>query len=125
MSYQPIGKKFKIDGESYCLGVAEDDMGMRVVAIYKSVGGQWIALTPVLQDNVQSSEIMAYGSVGAYITMLLPKAAEFLRKQTVPPKPSSADKAMCVAYDLALDVDFDAATLGFSLNKPAPLSHAR
>lgn len=125
MSYQPVGKRFKLDGESYCLGVAEDDLGMCVVAIYKSVGGQWIAQTPVLQDNVRSSEIMDYGSVSGYLNWLLPKASEFLRNRMIPPKPNQADKPACVGYDLALDVDFDPDTMSFALNKQPPLSHAR
>lgn len=125
MSYQPVGKRFKLDSESYCLGVAEDDLGMRVVAIYKNVGGQWVALTPVLQDNVQCSEIMDYGSVSGYLNWLLPRASEFLRNRMIAPKPEPSDKIACVGYDLALDVDFNPDTMSFALNKQPPLSHAR
>jgi hypothetical protein len=48
-----------------------------------------------------------------------------LNQNYAPPKPDQTDKAMCVAYDCALDVDYDIVTRKLKLNKTPPLSHAR
>lgn len=125
MSYQPTGKRFKLDNTDYCLGIAEDDIGMRVLAIYYRSGAQWMAMLPVLADNVSNEDIMAVGSVSAYLATMLPKAAAQIRNHALPDKPPQGDKPSCVAYDLAMDVNFDPVALTFSLNKLPPLSHAR
>lgn len=125
MSYNPIGKKFSIDGTNYILGIAEDDFGMRVFANFKQVGGQWLAMIPVIADNLQPDEIMAHGSLAGYLNAMLPKAVAQIRSAVSPAKPNQADKPMCLAYDCALDLDFDPVTIDFKINKPLPLSHAR
>lgn len=124
MSYNPIGKRFEIDGTKYIFGVAEDDMGMRVCAVFRNAG-QWIAMIPVFSDNLLSSDVMAAGSVAAYLEALLPRAQAQLVASLIPVKPAQTDKAMCLAYDAALDLDFDPVSMAFSLNKTPPLSHAR
>jgi hypothetical protein len=125
MSYQPIGKRFTIDGEKYVLGIAEDDLGMRVFSVFRLSGGQWLAMLPVIADNLRDEEIMAHGSLANYINAMLPKAHTLIRNAAMPPKPAQDDKAMCLAYDCAFDLDFDPTTLTFRINKLLPLSHAR
>lgn len=125
MSYQPVGKRFTVDGEKYVLGIAEDDFGMRVFSVFRQSGSQWLAMLPVIKDNLTSEEIMAHGSLATFLNAMLPKAHALIQKAAMPPKPSQDDKAMCLAYDCALDLDFDSASMTFKINKPLPLSHAR
>jgi hypothetical protein len=125
MSYNPTGKRFEIEGVKYIFGVAEDDDGSRICAIFSNSGGQWMAMVPALAVDVQSSDVMASGSVAKYLEALLPRAQAQLATMLIPVKPSIDDKAMCLAYDCALDLDFDSVSMAFTLNKTPPLSHAR
>ena len=126
------GLKFSFEGQQYAIavelpGAGEEDAGY-LVAIYRRGGDGWYIVPPVLDTWLRNDEIMAHGSVANYLRdVLLPKASEHIRAILRPPvpKPDIEDKAACVAYDLALDVDFDADTLTFKLNKDPPLSHAR
>lgn len=126
------GLKFSFEGQQYALAVelpggGEED-AYYVVAIYRRVGDGWNIVPPVLDTWLRDEEIMAHGSVANYLRdVLLPAATARIREILRPtiPKPDVNDKAACVAYDLALDVAFDPATLAFSLNKTPPLSHAR
>lgn len=126
------GLKVSFEGQQYALAVelpggGEDDAGY-LVAIYRRGNDGWYIVPPVIDTWLRNDEIMAHGSVSGYLRdVLLPKASEHIRAILRPPvpKPDIEDKAACVAYDLALDVDFDADTLTFKLNKDPPLSHAR
>ncbi len=126
------GLKFTFEGQQYALAVElpggnEEDADY-VVAIYRKVSDGWNIVPPVLDTWLRDEEIMAHGSVANYMkNVLLPAATARIREILRPtiPKPDVNDKAACVGYDLALDVDFDPETLTFRLNKEPPLSHAR
>lgn len=126
------GLKFSFEGQQYALAVelpggGEDD-AYYVVAIYRRVSDGWNTIPPVLDTWLRDSEIMEHGSVANYMkNVLLPAATTRIREILRPtiPKPDVNDKAACVAYDLAMDVDFDPVTLEFRLNKEPPLSHAK
>lgn len=126
------GLKFSVDGQQYALAVelpggGEED-AYYVVAIYRRGSDGWNIVPPVLDTWLRDEEIMAHGSVANYLRdVLLPAATVRIREILRPPlpKPDMNDKAACVAYDLAMDVDFDPETLTFRLNKEPPLSHAR
>lgn len=125
MSYQPIGKKFKFQGVDYCLGVATDD-DIWTLTLFYQMAGQWMGIGPYLHDGMTNEDIMSHGSVSAYIEAMLPRAAAMLQKHiALPDKPDHVNKPACVAYDLALDVEFNPDTMTFALNKAPPLSHAR
>lgn len=131
-----IGKsnsiQFKIEDDKLCFGVAQDDFGF-YFGLFKSSDGQgWICPlfgdeNGIIVDDLTNEKVMAYGSVANFLKAQFPlmqaKLQRYLGAAYV--KPDHANKPECVGYDLALDVDFDPLTYGFSLNKEPPLSHAQ
>lgn len=125
-------KQFKVDDDKLCFGVALGEMGYDFGLYRLTANGEWTCPiwgneNGMIAWNLTSDEIMAHGSVANYIKAQLPlmqaKLSRYLGAALV--KPDPADKPGCVGYDLSLDVDFDPASLAFSLNKEPPLSHAR
>lgn len=125
-------KQFKIDGETLAFGIADDEFGSYFGLFRRTDTGEWVipiwgTTNGLLDSDLTNADIMAHGSVAAFITAQFPrmqaKLQDYLGGSIT--KPDPANKPACVGYDLALDVDFDPATLSFALNKEPPLSHAR
>ena len=125
-------KQFKLGDVQYALACIYDiDAESYTVGIFYAVAdGSWRCpvtdtYNGIIESGVTNTQIMATGSVANYLTTILPKAAAKMKLLTEVKKPDQADKGACVGYDLALDVNYDPATMTFSLNKQPPLSHAR
>lgn len=117
-------KQFVVDGEKLAFGIADDGMCLNW-GLFRNAGGEWLAVPPLINDNISPEQVMAAGSVARFIESQFPVMKSRLTQYLQIKKPSQEDKIACVGYDLALDVDFDPATLEFKLNKEPPLSHAR
>lgn len=135
MAY-PVGRsnsvQFRIDDERLAFAVVPDDFGycFGLFRLTDSMG--WIC--PVFDEengmlewNLTNEKIMSHGSVAKFIESQFPvmqaKLSRYVGATLI--RPDFNNKPACVGYDLALDVNFDAKTLAFSLNKEPPLSHAR
>lgn len=114
-------KPIVIDGEVLCFGIADDGMTMNF-GLFRGVSGQWLAVPPLIDDNLTSQKVMAYGTVAEFIKAHLPVMNARLKAYTEVKGPDFQDKVACVGYDFALDLDYDGE---LKLNKEPPLSHAQ